>query len=235
LQTLKQSSSYSESELIKQDWLREITNECAQKTTIPPRVAEANKTRNKKLNNQKLTKRRLSQSLGFTTRSRKNNTARFASVTKTVVATCSSKNAYPPLKTWVYETEAIRNRWKRRLTSGPRADIRNPYLPMMKVDLSRLDHDIPIDDSRILCDSSGEEVCYVFRDFCPNKNVLTAVNDTIEEAVDVRRNCRVSSFIIVVMQPFLTNDIRWTILVILSKLVSLQAPVMHPTLTGLET
>jgi hypothetical protein len=116
---LKNSSSYCEDELAKQDWLREITNACAAKRhTIPRCLVEASKIRLKKADSHKLTKRRLGQSLGFTAHARKTNTARFASATKTTVTTYSDENAYPPPDYWVYETDAIGDRWEEHLTSG---------------------------------------------------------------------------------------------------------------------
>jgi len=110
LPTLKKSSSYHKEELIKQNWLHEITRECAtKKVNIPLCLIEASKTWKKKSNDHKLTKRRLSQSLGFTACAHKINAARFASITETTVKTYSAKDTYPPLKTWVYETGAIRD------------------------------------------------------------------------------------------------------------------------------
>lgn len=118
--TLKSCSSYSKNELIRPNWLCEIAGESAtKKTTIPLCIIEANKTCNKQLNDHKLIKRRLSQSLGFMTQACKINTARFASTTETAVKTYSGENAYLPLKMWVYKMEAIRNQWKCWLTSGP--------------------------------------------------------------------------------------------------------------------
>ncbi|EDR05220.1 uncharacterized protein LACBIDRAFT_329890 [Laccaria bicolor S238N-H82] len=193
LPTVQKSSSYPKQELIKQDWLREISRECnIRKPTVPSCVFEACKMQKKKTNGHKLTKRHLSQSLGFTAHARKINAARFASVVETCVRRYSATDAYPPLKHWVYETEAIQKRWEEHLSSGDRHDPRNPYLPLMKVDLALLDHDIPIDDSRLFRDSDGEEVCYVFREFCPSKPVLASVNDIVEESIDIRRNCRAS-------------------------------------------
>ena len=84
----------------------------------------------------------------------------------------------------------------------PRADICNPYLCMIKVNLSHLDHDVSIDDSCIFHNSDGEEVCYVFHKFCPNKKVLGTVNNIVKESVDICRNCRVSSIISIATHPF---------------------------------
>jgi len=119
--------------------------------------------------------------------------------------------------------------------SGHRADICNPYLPLMKVDPSLLDHDIAVDDSHLFQDSDGEEVCYVFCEFCSNKAVLGSVNNIVEESVDIHHNCQVSSTISTAVQPFLMNDIRWTILAALSKSVSLQVPATLPSSIGSET
>ncbi|EDR02183.1 uncharacterized protein LACBIDRAFT_332592 [Laccaria bicolor S238N-H82] len=119
LLALKNSSSYCDDKLVKQDWLCKITNACAAKRhTIPQCLVKASKIQLKKANSHKLMKRRLGQSLGFTAHAHKTNTARFASATKTTVKIYSDENAYPPPNHWVYETDVIQNQWEEHLMLG---------------------------------------------------------------------------------------------------------------------
>lgn len=62
---------------------------------------------------------------------------------------------------------------------------------MMKVDPACLDHDIEIGEGSVFFNEKGKLVGIVCRAFCPNEDVLPAVDDTVQEAVCTRRDARV--------------------------------------------
>jgi len=63
---------------------------------------------------------------------------------------------------------------------------------MRKVNPSLIDHDVPPHESHRFRGISGEFVCGVWRDFCPNEDVLPVVDTIVQEAVSNRKNVRVS-------------------------------------------
>jgi hypothetical protein len=180
-------------ELCHVKWFRDFAEHCASQISIIPKsLATACSVRKAKYNSARNVKKRFGQSLGFTKRARQSKTTDFATIPETIVTTYSKSKAYPPLKHWIYETDAIKGKWKRHLTSGRRPDTRKPYLPMIKVNPSLIDHDVPPTESRRFRDVNGNFVCGVWRDFCPNEEVLPAVDTIIQEAVSNRKNVRVS-------------------------------------------
>lgn len=180
-------------ELCRTNWFRNFVDYCtSQISIIPKSLATACSVRKARYNGARNFKKRFGQSLGFTKRARQTKSTDFANIPETIVTTYSKGEAYPPLKHWMYETDAIKGKWKRHLTSGRRPDTRKPYLPMIKVNPSLIDHDVPPTESRRFRDTNGAFVCGVWRDFCPNEEVLPAVDTIIQEAVSSRKNVRVS-------------------------------------------
>ena len=176
------------------DWFALLGAACCRGDSgIPEQLILANDARQKALGRRKSAKKRFSQSLGFTMRARAASAAKFAQIPKSFVKRFGKDDAYPPLKTWVFESSEIGNRWREHLTSGPRPDVRKPYLPMMEVDLSLLAHDVGTEESRVFFNADdGRFVGLVVRNFCANGDVLPYVDEVVREAVSVRRNVRVS-------------------------------------------
>jgi len=110
-------------ELCRVKWFRDFVDRCASEiSVIPKSLATAYSARKAKYNSVRNLKKRFSQSLGFTKRTRQSKSADFANIPETVVTTYPKSKAYPPLKHWMYETDAIKRKWKRHLTSGRRPD-----------------------------------------------------------------------------------------------------------------
>jgi len=178
------------------DWLARLGDACAAPgSNVPDQLKQANDDRQKQLGRRKSSKKRFSQSLGFTARARAASATKIAKLPQTFLKRFTNKKAYPPLKTWVYETPSIGNRWKKHLTSGRRADKRKPYLPMMQVDPKRLACDVGVGESGAFHDAGdGHLFCLVVREFSPNGDVCSAVDKIVREAVSERRNVRVCRF-----------------------------------------
>lgn len=184
-------------ELCQINWFRDFVEHCGtQICIIPKSLATAHGARKAKCNSARNVKKRFGQSLGFTKRGHQSQSADFANIPETIVTTYSKSQAYPPLKHWMYETNAIKKKWKQHLTSGRRPDTRKPYLPMIKVNTNLIDHDVLPNESRRFRDRNGTLVCGVYRKFCPNEDVLPVVDSIVQENVSNRKNVRVSiSFI----------------------------------------
>jgi hypothetical protein len=175
------------------DWIARLGDVCsARHSNVPECLKQANDDRRKQLGHRKSAKKRFSQSLGFTTRARAASATKLANLPKIFLKRFTNKKAYPPLKTWVFETPAIGKRWRRHLKYGRQADKRRRRLPMMQVDARRLAHDVVVTESGTYHDSKdGHLFCLVVREFCPNGDVCAAVHEVVREAVSERRNVRV--------------------------------------------
>ena len=181
-------------ESLQPKWFRLFVDQCSVRVaSIPKPLAIANSARKAKYNRTRNTKKRFGQSLGFTHRARESKSAQFANIAETTVTAYSHDEAYPPLKHWMYESDKIKKKWKKQLTSGRRPDTRKPYLPMLKVDPNLLEHDIPPHESRKFRGTDGNLVATAYRHFCPNEAVLPTIDNTIQENVAHRRNVRVST------------------------------------------
>ena len=103
--------------------------------------------------------------------------------------------SYPPLGYWIYESEEIYDKWYHHLQFGKQKDKRIPRRPLHKLDLAKLAHDIYPDQSVIFRTPPGSLVGAVIRDFCPDQEALKWSDHVVKEAVDDRRNARVSTLL----------------------------------------
>jgi hypothetical protein len=170
------------------NWLARLGDACAvPNSNVPKQLKQANDDRQKQLGQRKSSKKRFSQSLGFTTCACATNAMKFANLPQTFLKRFKNKKAYPPLKTWVYETPSIGKHWRKHLTSGRRADKRRLYLLMMQVDPKRLTCDVGIGESGTFCNADdGHLFALVVREFCPNGDVRSAADKIVQEAVSVQ-------------------------------------------------
>ena len=129
--------------LTGKDWIARLGDVCAAcSSTVPDRLKQANEDRKKQLGQRKSSKKRFSQSLGFTTRVCTAGATKMANLPQTFLKRYSNKKAYPPLKTWVYETPAIGRCWRAHLRYGRQPDKQKRCHPVMKVDPKRLALDV---------------------------------------------------------------------------------------------
>ena len=101
---------------------------------------------------------------------------------------------YPPPGFWLFESEAIRKKWKYALEEGKQPDVRKPRMPMLRVDMKKIHHNVPPNESKIFIDGKGEVVAIIIRDFCPHAGLVAWGDDVVKESVPLYRSCRVSSF-----------------------------------------
>ena len=111
------------------------------------------------------------------------------SIPTTKVTTFSEP--YPPLGHWVYESSSIRNKWEYQITEAPQPDKRKKRYPMLELDPKKLAHDIDADTSMIFSDEADKLVGLVFRNFCPDDDAISWLDDVIEKAVSKRKSIRV--------------------------------------------
>ena len=104
---------------------------------------------------------------------------------------------YPPMGYWVYESDAIRDKWHYWITAGQQADSRKKRLPMMRLDTSKLVHDIDADTSKIFRSGDGSLVGLVIRNFCEDEEVLRWLDIIIKRAASRRRSIRVRVFYLI--------------------------------------
>ena len=98
---------------------------------------------------------------------------------------------YPPVGHWVYESDEIRDRWIYWITKALQADLRKKCLPMLKLDIGKLAHDIGEDTSMIFWNKDGTLVGLVIRNFCESNEVLVWLDAIIERATSRRKSIQV--------------------------------------------
>lgn len=181
---------------LQTDWIARLGDACsARDSTVPECLKQANGDRRKQLGQRKSSKKRFSQSLGFTTCARAASATKMANLPQIFLKRFSNKKAYPPLDTWVYETPAIGGKWMNHLRYGKQPDKRRRRRPMMQVDPKRLAHDVETADGGTFHNAdNGRLFAIVVREFCPNGDVCGAVHKVVREAVAERRNARVRRF-----------------------------------------
>jgi hypothetical protein len=98
---------------------------------------------------------------------------------------------YPPLGHWVFESDEIKEKWQYWISKAPLADVRKKRLPMLRLDPSKLVHDIGASTSMIFQKEGGGLAGLVLRNFCPDDDALAWLDGVIERAVDTRKSIRV--------------------------------------------
>ena len=79
---------------------------------------------------------------------------------------------YPPLNTWIYETDIIGEQWRYQLEHGKQADIRQSRKPLAKLDFNNLQHNVNATSNAIFRDSQTKEIIgLVFRNFVGREDV----------------------------------------------------------------
>jgi hypothetical protein len=104
---------------------------------------------------------------------------------------------YPPMKHWMCESASIDNKWRDYLEKDPRAqpDHRLPRLPIFRVDPTKLQLDIQVDESTLVYDAkSGKLILLVLRKFGGDGNLLAHIDGIIKQAVEYRRSIRVCHY-----------------------------------------
>lgn len=104
---------------------------------------------------------------------------------------------YPPLDQWIAETPALHDLWFLDRTEGDLHDDRKRHKQMHLLDHSRIQHVVRSDESQMVRDAdTGEWIALVLRNFCPVEAVTAAVDAAVEEQVPLRRDIRVSGFLL---------------------------------------
>lgn len=98
---------------------------------------------------------------------------------------------YPPPGFWLFESEAIREKWKCALEEGKQPDARKPRMPMLRLDMKKIHHNVPLNESKIFIDDKGEVAAIIIRDFCPHAGLVSWGDGVVKESVPLYRSCRV--------------------------------------------
>ena len=104
---------------------------------------------------------------------------------------------YPPLKRYMYESEAIKDLWQDNLELGKQPDPRLPRHPLCFLDPGELQFDLNCNQSAIFRDpANGEIIAMVIRNFLPftHKSILNWVDGVVVQGAGLRRSIRVSTF-----------------------------------------
>jgi len=156
---------------------------------IPVTMIEANAARIALRNAKKNLRSKFLQSVGFTANGRAAMKSKFDAIPW--IQVMKLPEPYPPLNTWIYENPGIGERWREHLESGPQPDVRNQRHPMMCLDPSRIVQDLEVDQEGVFYDSAGEIIALACRNFCPEEDVLPAIDGIIADEVKSRRSARV--------------------------------------------
>ena len=73
---------------------------------------------------------------------------------------------YPPLNTWIHETDIIGEQWRHQIEYGKLADNRQSRKPLVKLDFGKLQHNVEITSNALFRDSKTNEIIgLVLRNF----------------------------------------------------------------------
>jgi hypothetical protein len=100
--------------------------------------------------------------------------------------------SYPPLGSWVCETQQIYDLWSYHIKHAPQADKRLKRKPMMIVQPHRLTYDILPNQGGLI--KVGERIVgMVVRDFCEEPAVKSWAEGVVAEGVEKKKSVRVRS------------------------------------------
>jgi hypothetical protein len=162
---------------------------CSNSSAVPPEVHSAVQSRRASATRHRLKKRRLIARANLNSK-RPIGGAGSCEVPTEVVN--EPARPYPPPGFWLFESEAIRKKWKYALEEGKQADSRKPRMPMLRLDMKKIHHNVRFDESKIYTNSSGEVIAIIIRDFCPHAGLVSWGDDAVKESVPLHRSCRVS-------------------------------------------
>ena len=100
---------------------------------------------------------------------------------------------YPELDSWVVESKEIHNKWDTWIRKGKLADKRRKrYTKVTHAIPENLQLNIPPDENALVYNAeTGELVLVVIRQFCNYPDLLKWTDNIAQEAVGVRKSCRV--------------------------------------------
>jgi hypothetical protein len=98
---------------------------------------------------------------------------------------------YPPPKHWIVENQAIWDLWVSHISTGKQPDRRIKRKAMHMVDIEKLAHDLPPEESAMFLDEDGKLVLMVISDFCKSEEVLQWANEIVLLNVALETNVRV--------------------------------------------
>ena len=103
---------------------------------------------------------------------------------------------YPSVKHGICETDDIDHKWHNFLYNDPKAhpNLHCPRLPILCLDLTKLQLDIKADEDALVYDeTSNELLMVVIRNFSRDPNLLKHIEGIIKQSVDCWRSIRVSN------------------------------------------
>ena len=98
----------------------------------------------------------------------------------------------PPEGYWICESEEIQDLWAYQIDFGKQPDNCKKHLPHMVVDLTRLAHDLPPNQSALFVDK-GELVMLVVHNFCNQPDVVQTI-DVVFTSVQAKKSVQVCLF-----------------------------------------
>ena len=96
---------------------------------------------------------------------------------------------YPPLNTWVYEVDAIGEQWRHQLEHGKQVDTRQRRKPLVKLDFSKLQHNVDATSDAIFRDNkTGEIIGLVIRNFIGREDILQWAGKIIDDSIGMKKS-----------------------------------------------
>lgn len=109
------------------------------------------------------------------------------------VAPLPRNKIYPPVDQYIAETQEIYNKNHQFICVDNLHDSRDHRRDIHMLKESKLQKDIPFDQSAIFYDKATNRfIGMVIRDVCKNEDAVEFVDGAIEHVIDTRKTCRVS-------------------------------------------
>ena len=110
---------------------------------------------------------------------------------------------YPPLNTWIYETDIIGEQWRDQIEYGKQADSRQSRKPLVKLDFGKLQHNVEITSNAVFRDSKTNEIIgLVLRNFVGREDVRQWASMIIDDSTKMKKSARLEDTGTIVLEGY---------------------------------
>jgi hypothetical protein len=162
---------------------------CKESTSLQPGLSRAIHCRAQTKMKNRAEKRHFIRRLGLNWNSGERDA--YLNLIPNLVVSCLP-SCYPPKGKCISESASIFQKWDRHFRTARQPDSRKPRPSIYTLQSSNLAYDILPTENAALRNSCGELVGLIIRNFCPDSDIVSWVENVIAETLPKRKNIRVS-------------------------------------------
>ena len=111
--------------------------------------------------------------------------------------------AYPPLNTWIYETDIVGEQWRYQIEQGKLADNRQSRKPLVKLDTDKLKHNVASTSNAIFRDSQTNEIIgLVLRNFVRRDDVRQWASAILDDSIKMKKSVRLEDSGVIALEGY---------------------------------